>query len=295
MKLNERFLPVVSKAMVVFFFAYIAGIYSLPASMSVQHEKKVLMEAKADNTGEENELKQGGNEPKQEEISGTIKPESSLLHSQSKAESTFDENAQQAGKDEKTEKSITQATQRQTPVKASRGDEIRRKDSGPLKWFGTVDKLFRIGTNAKVTDVETGISFEVKRTYGINHADVETLTPGDTAVLKQLAGGEWSWKRRAVIVNVRGTQIAASMNMMPHAGIDTEPENREIEERSGGYGPGTNLDRLKGNEMDGHFCIHFFGSKTHDSDQIDEQHQEMVIKANEWLLKNGKAKISENK
>lgn len=178
-------------------------------------------------------------------------------------------------------------TVKSASIKAAvnRSMERNRGDNYLLPWFGTVEKMFKIGTIAIVTDMETGITFRVKRTYGTNHADVETLAPDDTKALRKIAGGEWSWARRAVAVEINSQRAAASMNMMPHAGIEDAPANKKLEQRSGGYGPGYNLDAVKGNEMDGQICIHFYNSKTHDSDKVDEQHQEMVKRANEWMLK----------
>ena len=68
--------------------------------------------------------------------------------------------------------------------------------------------------------------------------------------------GHWSWKRRAVLVKYNGHVYAGSMNGMPH-GTQT----------------------IKGNNFDGHFCIHFYGSKTHGSKKVDDMHQKMVAEA----------------
>ncbi|MBS4208369.1 hypothetical protein [Bacillus sp. FJAT-50079] len=106
-----------------------------------------------------------------------------------------------------------------------------------------------------VLDVKTGKRFEVQRRAGSSHADVQPLTAKDTEIMKEIYGGEWSWKRRAIIV-IHGDQwIAASMNGMPH-------------------GAGT-LD----NNFRGHFCIHFNGSKTHRKNAMDESHKLMILKA----------------
>jgi hypothetical protein len=71
-----------------------------------------------------------------------------------------------------------------------------------LKWFGKVEDVFARGETATVYDIETGKSFKIKRTYGSNHADCETLTKKDTAVMKKIYGGTWSWERREIIVKV---------------------------------------------------------------------------------------------
>ena len=40
---------------------------------------------------------------------------------------------------------------------------------------------------------------------------------------------------------------------MFHAGVDSKPANVYVNNRSGGYGYGQNLDAVKGNGADGHF------------------------------------------
>ena len=36
---------------------------------------------------------------------------------------------------------------------------------------------------------------------------------------------------------------------------------------------------IKDNNFDGHFCIHFYGSKTHGTKKVDEMHQNCVAEA----------------
>lgn len=107
-----------------------------------------------------------------------------------------------------------------------------------------------------VTDLETGLTFQVQRRAGKDHADVQPLTKEDTRIMKQIYRGRWSWKRKAVLIHSGDEWIAASMNGMPHGG-DGIPENA----------------------FSGHFCIHFYLSSTHKSDLPDLAHQIMVHKA----------------
>ena len=104
-----------------------------------------------------------------------------------------------------------------------------------------------------IKDVATGKTFQARRRFGSNHLDSEPLTASDTAVLKSLYGGEWSWNRRAILVLYNGHVYAASMNGMPH---------------------GTST--ISNNNFDGHFCIHFYKSKTHGSGKVDDMHQKCV-------------------
>ncbi|MBA1334621.1 MAG: hypothetical protein HPY66_2525 [Firmicutes bacterium] len=147
-----------------------------------------------------------------------------------------------------------------------------------LDWFDEVQYIFKDGTVAVVTDIDTGLSFKVMKTFGHEHADSETLTAEDTAILKKIWGG-WSWERRAIIVSIGDKHIAASATAMPHAGNDKYPALQTISSRSGGYGRGTNLDKIKGNDMDGVICIHFKNSRLHKNNAIDPDHQKMVKKA----------------
>jgi len=107
-----------------------------------------------------------------------------------------------------------------------------------------------------VTDLQTGLSFRVQRRAGSDHADVQPMSKEDTRVMKQIFDGEWTWKRRAILVRTGNEWIAASMNGMPHGG-----------------------DGIPDNDFSGHFCVHFYLSTTHKSETPDLTHQLMVHKA----------------
>lgn len=150
-------------------------------------------------------------------------------------------------------------------------------------WFEGGNKVFAIGKVATVYDIDTGRTFRVKRTFGVNHADCETLTSDDTRIMKEIYGGNWSWNRRAVILDVDGIKIPASMAGMPHAGVNNKPARTYVTNRSGGFGRGVNLDTIKGNGMDGHFDIHLLNSRTHCTNRVEPRHQSMVRKAIDTL------------
>lgn len=116
--------------------------------------------------------------------------------------------------------------------------------------------IFPIQSVARVTDVETGLTFRVYRHGGHLHADSEPYSVDDTFVIWRLYGGHWSWKRRAIIVEVGGHRIAASMNGMPHGQYD-----------------------IANNSFPGHFCIHFYGSRVHRSGRVDPDHQSKIMEA----------------
>ena len=120
-----------------------------------------------------------------------------------------------------------------------------------LKWFGHEDTIPK-GAVVTIKDCLTGKTFQAKRWSGANHMDTEPLTKDDAATIKEIFGGSWSWRRRVILVKYDGHVYAASMNGMPH-GTST-------------------ID----NGFDGHFCVHFLGSKTHESDKVDSEHQNAV-------------------
>lgn len=153
-----------------------------------------------------------------------------------------------------------------------------------VSWEDAQD-IFNIGTVATVFDIETGISFDVKRTFGENHADSETLTYEDSQKMKKAFGGNWSQDKRAIIITVKGRQIAASIYGEPHAGLDSETALEVISNRSGGYGRGQNLDKIKDNGMNGHVCIHFLNSRTHSSNKLDSTHQSNIREAAKYIEK----------
>lgn len=125
-----------------------------------------------------------------------------------------------------------------------------------LDWFKNGSSAIPKGAVITVKDVATGKTFRLKRWSGSNHADCEPVTAEDTAILKSIYGGSWSWRRRAILVSYNGHVYAASMNGMPH-GDDT----------------------ISSNNFDGHICLHFTGSKTHGSKKVDSDHQNAVKQA----------------
>jgi hypothetical protein len=136
--------------------------------------------------------------------------------------------------------------------------------------------------NATVTDVDTGKTFQVKRTFGYNHADVESLTKNDSAIIREIWNG-WGWDRRAVVVQVGDQIIAGSMTAMPHAGVDSEPAEKVVNNRSDNYGRGVNLDAVKGNGASGVMDIHFLNSRTHSTNTLQKSQQDMVKKASKYI------------
>lgn len=133
---------------------------------------------------------------------------------------------------------------------------VRAKHYGELLPWEEASLVLPKFSTFTVLDVMSGLSFEGQRRAGSHHADVQPLTKTDSATLKSIYGGKWSWDRRAVLVKLNGRTLAASMHGMPHGG-----------------------DGIPGNDFNGHFCIHFLGSVTHGSRSVDPAHQVMVHRA----------------
>jgi len=143
-------------------------------------------------------------------------------------------------------------------------------------WNSVMEMIDKGRTVFLIEDFNTGQTFQMLAAYGGVHSDVEPLTKNDAHIIKTLWGGEYSWVRRPVLVHFDGHVIAASLNGMPHAGMDNMPEGQYIDARSGGFGYGYNFDSVKGNDFDGHLCLHFKDSKLHANRKVDSKHQKNV-------------------
>ncbi len=173
----------------------------------------------------------------------------------------------------------TEETEEAQNVDEAEGKKGRR---GALDWFDEVQYIFAREVDAYITDIDTGKSFWVKRTFGTNHADIEPLTKEDSDIIKDIWNG-WSWERRAVVVQVGEDILAGAMSAMPHAGLDSAPAVNYVSGRSAGYGYGQNLDAVKNNGADGVMDLHFKNSRTHTSNRRQSSMQNMVSKADQYI------------
>jgi len=113
------------------------------------------------------------------------------------------------------------------------------------------------GTPLTIIDVRTGITWQVASFSNGNHSDVEPITAADTEAMRRAFGGRWCWTPRPVHVIVGDRILAASINGMPHAGSTNHNNN-----------------------MNGHVCLHFYGSSTHNGNRRHTQdHQNAVNEA----------------
>ena len=123
-----------------------------------------------------------------------------------------------------------------------------------LNWFDCTNDLFPTFMKTRIIDVETGKEFYVYRVGGINHADIETIDADNTAILLEIYNNAYSWKRRAVWVEIKpNLWVAGSINGYPHGET-----------------------YISDNNMTGHFCLHFLESKTHGTKRVDKAHQNCI-------------------
>lgn len=135
-------------------------------------------------------------------------------------------------------------------------NDLKSRHYGKLMDWQQAKKAIPRKSIVTVIDLETGLQFQVQRRAGSNHADMQPVTQRDTEIMKRIYEGQWSWKRKAIVVRKDELFLAASMHGMPHGG-----------------------DGIPDNGFRGHFCIHFLGSSTHGSGNVDRAHQIMVYKA----------------
>ena len=137
-----------------------------------------------------------------------------------------------------------------------------RRKVEKLDWFKGGGAVLKIGGYATLYDIDTGITIRIKRLGGTNHADVEPATASDTAKLRKIAGGTFSWRSHAVVLIKGDRYIAAAINTMPH-GSQT----------------------IKDNDYPGQFCLHLTNSRTHGSGAINAAHQASIERVMKWAEK----------
>jgi peptidoglycan hydrolase-like protein with peptidoglycan-binding domain len=125
-----------------------------------------------------------------------------------------------------------------------------------LDWFNGGANIIPKGATFTIKDISSGRTFTARRWSGFNHLDAEPVSARDAQTMKDISGGSYSWARRAVLVKYNGNVYAGSINTMPH---------------------GTKT--VSGNNYDGHFCLHFYKSRTHETDRVDGTHQNAVSRA----------------
>ncbi len=126
---------------------------------------------------------------------------------------------------------------------------------GELSSWAEVDAVFTVGATVTVTDFNTGATFQMQRTGGTNHANVEPPDSANYDSFVNVMGGDLSWEKRAVLVEIGGVKYAGSIFGNP-SGEDTLGE---------------------ANGMKGHTEIYFNGSTSDFFGFTDRYHQEKVL------------------
>lgn len=159
-------------------------------------------------------------------------------------------------------------------------DEMTREEllnkAQVIKWE-QFENIMDFGSRFIVVDYYTGAYFVCERHMGGLHADIETVDKEATKSLKSLYEDRENWKHRPVIIVFPdGKAYVGSCFVVGHAGRDDQPFLKVIKNRSHGYGAGENYDKIKGNGLDGHICIHVRGSKNHYNQKESPKHQQNI-------------------
>lgn len=108
-------------------------------------------------------------------------------------------------------------------------------------------------THIQVYDIWSGRTYVVRNFSSGQHADVEPLTAADTEIIRSIVGN-FSWDPRPVIVSWGNRSVAAAINSMPHAG-----------------------STIHNNNFNGHICLHFYQSRTHNGNRNYEQQMQNAV------------------
>ncbi len=117
-----------------------------------------------------------------------------------------------------------------------------------LSWQKTKEELIQ-GNTYLLMDYNTGTTFSLVFVGGTEHAEMESPSQEDTAVLKKVFGDSFSFFKRPMLIEIQGVYIACSLQGHPH-GEDT----------------------ISNNDMAGHICLFFYESRSHVGLLPDEEH-----------------------
>lgn len=120
---------------------------------------------------------------------------------------------------------------------------------GKLTAWEEIATQLVVGNTYVLIDFNTGTTFNMIYTGGLHHAEMECATANDATTYKETFGGEYNYSKRSMLITVSGTLIACSLQGQPH-GEDTVARN----------------------DMNGHACLYFDGSKSHVGALSDVEH-----------------------
>lgn len=140
--------------------------------------------------------------------------------------------------------------------------------------WNSFDDIMSIGSRFIIVDYYTGTYFVCERHMGGLHADVEPIDKEATRSLKSLYKDRENWKHRPVLIVFEDKSVyCASSFIVGHAGRDDKKFLEMVDNRSSGYGMGENYDFIKGNDLDGHICVHVPDCRNHFDGRVSEKHQ----------------------
>ena len=137
-------------------------------------------------------------------------------------------------------------------------------------WNGDAKFLHTDGEIYDIFDIDSRLTFKVRRRWGGKHIDFEPLTAKDTEVMCRIYGVSSSEQitdklpKRPCLLTYGERTIACSMFGNPH-------------------GPGD--QQIFNNNFDGVGCLHFLNSQKHNTGTLDEIHQNNVQIAYNYGLK----------
>jgi peptidoglycan hydrolase-like protein with peptidoglycan-binding domain len=121
-------------------------------------------------------------------------------------------------------------------------------------WATVVDAAFAVDSTVTITDFNTGTTFQMTRTGGTGHADVEPPNADEYSKYIECFGGSPNWEKRPVIVTIGGVNYAGSLT-----------------------GNAQGEDKIADNTMEGHACLYFSGSVSDVLGFVDIEHEEVVL------------------
>lgn len=151
-----------------------------------------------------------------------------------------------------------------------------------LDWE-TIDKLIPNNTIIELEDYATKKKFNVIRTAGKFHADVEPQTKEDYDIIKKIYNIPDSFESsdyHPVICTINGNKYAGAFMAFPHAGSTKTKPGTKTKKLTGGFSNILNGNYISDNNVVGHFCLHFKNSTRHTDNSIDNEAQKAIKQIN---------------
>lgn len=165
-------------------------------------------------------------------------------------------------------------TRSKNEYKIDESTKIELLNQAKVVDWNSFDDIMSIGSRFIIVDYYTGTYFVCERHMGGLHADVEPIDKEATRSLKSLYKDRENWKHRPVLIVFEDKSVyCASSFIVGHAGRDDKKFLEMVDNRSSGYGMGENYDFIKGNDLDGHICVHVLDCRNHFDGRVSEKHQ----------------------